>query len=140
MNFRLRVSYNDNSVMTEEQIQDAWNRATVVEGFDKNRYRKDACGAWIIRNKYGDTDSLYGWEVDHIVPQSLLRDKGFSDSLIDNSLNLRALQHENNASKQDDYPSYTAVVTSEGTENVRVTKFLEVNIKKQEALKKLYNI
>ena len=126
--------------MTEEQIQDAWNRATVVEGFDKNRYRKDACGAWIIRNKYGDTDSLYGWEVDHIVPQLLLRDKGFSDSLIDNSLNLRALQHENNASKQDDYPSYTAVVTSEGTENVRVTKFLEVNIKKQEALKKLYNI
>ena len=126
--------------MTEEQIQAAWNRATVVEGFDKNRYRKDACGAWIIRNKYGDTDSLYGWEVDHIVPQSLLRDKGFSDSLIDNSLNLRALQHENNASKQDDYPSYTAVVTSEGTENVRVTKFLEVNIKKQEALKKLYNI
>ena len=74
------------------------------------------------------------------MPQSLLRDKGFSDSLIDNSLNLRALQHENNASKQDDYPSYTAVVTSEGTENVRVTKFLEVNSKKQEALKKLYNI
>ncbi len=126
--------------MTEEQIQEAWNRASVVEGFDKNRYRKDACGAWIIRNKYGDTDSLYGWEVDHIVPQSLLRDKGFSESMIDNSLNLRALQHENNASKSDDYPSYTAVVTSEGTENVRVTKFLEVNSKKQEALKKLYNI
>ena len=36
--------------MTEEQIQEVWNRATVVEGFDKNRYRKDACGAWIIRN------------------------------------------------------------------------------------------
>jgi len=126
--------------MTEEQIQEAWNRATVVEGFDKDRYRKDACGAWIIRNKYGDTDNLYGWEVDHIVPQSLLRDKGFSESMIDNSLNLRALQHENNASKSDDYPSYTAVVTSEGTENVRVTKFLEVNSKKQEVLRKLYNI
>lgn len=126
--------------MTEEQIQDAWNRATVVEGYDKSRYRKDACGAWIIRNKYGDTDSLYGWQIDHIVPQSLLRDKGFSENMIDNNLNLRALQHENNASKNDDYPSYTAVVTSEGTENVRVTKFLEVNSKKQEALKKLYNI
>lgn len=126
--------------MTEEQIQDAWNRATVVEGYDKSRYRKDACGAWIIRNKYGDTDSLYGWQVDHVVPQSLLRDKGFSESMIDNNLNLRALQHENNASKNDDYPSYTAVVTSEGTENVRVTNFLEVNRKKQEALKKLYNI
>lgn len=126
--------------MTEEQIQEAWNRATVVDGYDKDRYRKDACGAWILRNKYGDTDSLYGWEVDHIVPQSLLREKGYSEMMIDYSLNLRALQHENNASKSDDYPSYTAVVTSEGTENVRVTKFLEVNKKKQEALKKLYDI
>ena len=126
--------------MTEEQIQEAWNRATVVEGYDKNRYRKDACGAWIIRNKYGDSDSLYGWVVDHIVPQSLLREKGISESMIDNDLNLRALQHENNASKSDDYPSYTAAVTSEGTENIRVTKFLEVNSKKQEALKKLYNL
>ena len=126
--------------MTEEQIQEAWNRATEVEGYDKSRYRKDACGAWIIRNKFGDTDSLYGWEVDHIVPQSLLREKGISESMIDNSLNLRALQHENNASKSDDYPSYTAVVTSEGTENIRTWKFLEVNSKKQEALKKLYNL
>ena len=126
--------------MTEEQIQEAWNRATEVEGYDKSRYRKDACGAWIIRNKFGDTDSLYGWEVDHIVPQSLLREKGISESMIDNSLNLRALQHENNDSKSDDYPSYTAVVTSEGTENIRTWKFLEVNSKKQEALKKLYNL
>ena len=79
--------------MTEEQIQEAWNRATVVDGYDKDRYRKDACGAWILRNKYGDTDSLYGWEVDHIVPQSLLREKGYSEMMIDYSLNLRALQH-----------------------------------------------
>ena len=126
--------------MTEEQIQEVWNRASVVEGYDKSRYRKDACGAWIIRNKYGDTDSLYGWVVDHIIPQSLLREKGISESMIDNSLNLRALHHENNASTSDDYPSYTAVVTSEGTENVRIAKFLEVNSKKQEALKKLYNL
>ena len=126
--------------MTEEQIQEVWNRAIEVDGYDKDRYRKDACGAWIIRNKYGETDSLYGWVVDHIVPQALLREKGISEGMIDNSLNLRALQHENNASKSDDYPSYTAVVTSEGAENVRVWKFLEVNRKKQDALKKLYNL
>ena len=24
---------------------------------------------------YGDADSLYGWQIDHIVPQSLLRDR-----------------------------------------------------------------
>lgn len=134
-----RSAFEDMAI-SELDIQNTWNRATSVEGYDAARYRKDACGAWIIRNKYGDTDSLYGWVVDHIVPQSLLREKGISESMIDNSLNLRALQHENNASKSDDYPSYTAVVTSEGTENVRIAKFLEVNSKKQEALKKLYNL
>ena len=125
---------------TEEQIQMVWDRASIVDGFDKSRFRKDACGAWIIRNKYGDNDSLYGWEIDHVVPMSLFSEKGVKQELIDNPLNLRALQHENNASKSDDYPSYTAVVTSEGAENVKVWKFLEVNRKKQEALGKLYNL
>ena len=125
---------------SEEQIQYVWNRATAVDGFDKSRFRKDACGAWIIWDKYGDIDSLYGWEIDHIVPKTLLVEKGYSQKDIDNLNNLRALQHENNLSKSNDYPSYTAVVTSEGTENVNVTKFLEVNEKKQEILRKLYNL
>ncbi len=124
----------------DQQIQEAWNHASAVEGYDQSRFRKDACGAWIIRDKYGDTDSSYGWVIDHVVPQSLLREKGISEPMIDNSLNLRALQHENNESKSDDYPSYTAVVTSEGTKNVKAWKFLEVNQKKQQALKKLYNL
>lgn len=123
---------------SDEQIEYVWNRAIVVEGFDQSRFRKDACGAWIIRDKFGDNDSLYGWEIDHIVPQSLLKEKGYSQTDIDNYDNLRALQHENNASKGDDYPSYTAVVTSEGTKNVNVTKYLEVNQKKQAILEKLY--
>ena len=125
---------------TEEQIQGAWNRATIVEGYDKNRFRKDACGAWIIWDKYGDTDSLYGWVLDHVVPQSLLQEKGFSVEMIDHPANLRALQHENNSSKSDDYPSYTAVVTSEGSENIKEWSFLQVNEKKQKALKDLYNL
>ena len=124
----------------EDQKQQVWKRAIIVEGYDKNRFRKDACGAWIIWEKFGDNDSLYGWEIDHIVPRALLEEKGYSQKDIDNYDNLRALQHENNASKSDDYPSYTAVVTSEGVENVNVTKYLEVNQKKQAILKKLYNL
>lgn len=124
----------------EEQIQDVWNRASTVEGYDKNRFRKDACGAWIIREKYGDTDSMYGWVIDHVVPQSILVEKGFPKEMIDNPQNLRALQHENNASKNDDYPSYSAVVTSDGTENISSWKFLEVNKKKQALLNKLYHL
>ena len=125
---------------SEDQIQYVWNRATIVDGYDKSRFRKDACGAWIIREKYGDNDSLYGWEIDHIVPKVLLEEKGYSQEDIDKCDNLRALQHENNASKGDDYPSYTAVVTSEGAENVSVTKYLEVNEKKQTILKNLFNL
>ena len=125
---------------SDKQIQDAWERASIVDGYDKTRFRKDACGAWIIRDKYGDTDSLYGWVIDHVVPQVLLKERGVCQEMIDIDVNLRALQHENNASKSDDYPSYTAVVTSEGTENVRTWKFLEVNSKKQETLKKIFNL
>lgn len=125
---------------SEEQIQYVWNRATIVNGFDKSRFRKDACGAWIMWDKYGDNDSLYGWEIDHIVPKALLEEKGYCQKDIDNRDNLRALQHENNASKGDDYPSYTSVVTSEGSENVTMMKFLEVNVKKQEMLRALYNL
>ena len=125
---------------SEEQIQYVWNRASIVNGFDKSRFRKDACGAWIMWDKYGDNDSLYGWEIDHIVPKALLEEKGYCQKDIDNRDNLRALQHENNASKGDDYPSYTSVVTSEGSENVTMMKFLEVNVKKQEMLRKLYNL
>lgn len=129
-----------NMAWSEQQIQDVWNRAMIEEGYDSSRFRKDACGAWMLRNKYGDTDSIYGWVIDHIVPQSLLKEKGFDQALIDKPTNLRALQHENNTSKGDDYPSYTAVVTSEGTENVKAWKYLEVNEKKQEVLNNLYNL
>ena len=125
---------------SEEQIQEVWDRAMVVEGYDKSRFRKDACGAWIIRNKYGDIDSQYGWQIDHVVPRALLEDKGFSEDEIDAPANLRAMQHENNESKSDDYPSYTAVITSNETKNIRSTRFLEVNQKKQDILNQLYHL
>lgn len=125
---------------SNQQVQAVWDRATKVDGYDPTRFRKDACGAWIIRDKYGDSDSIYGWQIDHIVPRSLLEENGFSDEEIDNQLNLRALQHENNASKRDDYPSYTALVTSKGSENIHTIKYLQVNNNKQESLKALYNL
>lgn len=125
---------------SNQQIQTAWDHAKIVDGYDKSCFRKDACGAWIIRDKYGDSDSLYGWVIDHVVPQSLLRERGVSEQMIDDPQNLRALQHENNASKKDDYPSYTAVVTSEGEKNISSCQFLNVNSKKQDVLRKLYNL
>ena len=39
---------------TKQQIEDTWLKGTIVPNFDPAKYRKDACGAWIVRDKYGD--------------------------------------------------------------------------------------
>lgn len=94
---------------TEEQIQKVWEKATVVVGNDSNVYRKDECGAWIARKQYGNRNSSYGWEIDHIKPQS----KGGGDELS----NLRPLQWENNMSKSDD--RLVCVVIADKENNVK---------------------
>lgn len=92
-----------------------WEKARVIEGYDDTRYRKDACGAWIMWDKYGMNHN-FGWEIDHIYP----KEKGGTDVLE----NLRPLQHQNNASKADDYPSYTSAVIAENEHNVEKNKIL----------------
>lgn len=54
-----------------------------------------ACGAWIVREKYGDRSSQNnnGWEIDHILPES----EGGTDNLF----NLRPLQWFNNCKRGD---------------------------------------
>lgn len=119
-------------MIDEAKINEIWDRANKVEGFDEAQFRKDACGAWIIRNHYGLRDSIYGWEVDHVYPQSLGGD--------DNDANLRAMQWENNLSKGEDYPSYQAVIQSDGNKNIRQEGQFTVNAALQATLKELYNI
>ncbi len=125
---------------TEEQRLSVWNKATTVDGFDPKMFRKDACGAWIIWDKYGVQDNIYGWEIDHIVPKVLLEQKGFSQTMIDDVRNLRALQHQNNESKGDDYPSYTAAVTSENNKNIEQERNLVVNNRTRTILGNIYKL
>lgn len=95
---------------TKEQIQEVWEKATKVSGNDPAIFRKDQCGAWIARQQYGNRKSGYGWEIDHITPES----KGGKDDLS----NLRPLQWENNMSKLDG--RLVCAVTSSKTENVKI--------------------
>ena len=81
---------------TESEKQSVWNKGKVVLGRDSSNWRKDECGDLIFRSYYGDTDEIYGWEIDHIVPVS----KNGSDVLG----NLRPLQWDNNRRKSDTYP------------------------------------
>lgn len=78
---------------SESSIQKVWEKATVVPRYDPNFWRKDQCEAWIGRSSYGDRNSKYGWEIDHITPVS----QGGGDELS----NLRPLHWQNNAATQD---------------------------------------
>lgn len=115
-----------------------WEKAKIEPGFDPKMFRKDACGAWMVWDKYGVHDNIYGWEIDHIFPKSILEKRGYSADRINHIDNLRALQHENNAAKGDDYPSYTALVTSEGKKNIYKTMNLVVNAEVREILGQLF--
>jgi hypothetical protein len=52
-------------------IETVWLKGSAVPGVDARRFRKDGCGAWMERDKYGDTTPTgMGWEIDHILPVS----------------------------------------------------------------------
>lgn len=92
---------------TEEDIEFVWGKG--APSTEPNTWRKDKCTAWIKRDKYGDRNSTYGWEIDHI------------DGNPDNNVrsNLQPLQWENNVAKSDS--TLKCVVVSDGTRNVRAS-------------------
>ena len=96
------------AIEVDRKIQEVWEKGQIVENIDAMKWRrKDACGAWINRNLYGDHDSLYGWEIDHIDPDG-------SDDIN----NLQPLQWENNVVKSDG--SLKCIVIAVGQVNIRV--------------------
>lgn len=126
--------------ITPELKLAVWQKAQKVEGFSPEMYRKDPCGAWIVWDKFGIQDSIYGWEIDHIYPQSKLRERGFRTELIDDLRNLRPMQHSNNKSKGDDYPSYMCSVTSEGNKNKYFDSPLTVNEATRKILAEMFHL
>ena len=69
-----------------------WEKGAPVRGKSEETWRKDAYGNKIRHGSYG-TMGEYGWEIDHIKPQS----KGGSDSL----KNKQPLHWEENRAKAD---------------------------------------
>jgi len=76
-------------------VEAVWRKGAIVFGQNSMKVRKDACGATIWREKYGNRDSSFGWEIDHIKP--------ISADGTDNLFNLQPLHWKNNAAKGESY-------------------------------------
>jgi 5-methylcytosine-specific restriction endonuclease McrA len=91
----------------EETILAVWAKGKTLGDNNPAVWRQDECRAWMQFSKYGDRNSPYGWEIDHITPL----DCGGSDALS----NLRPLQWQNNASKEAG--RFKCAVTAKGKDN-----------------------
>lgn len=74
-----------------------WTKGQIIQGWDPNVWRHDACGHVMKFDQHGETSS-HGWEIDHVLPRA----KGGSTELS----NLQPLYWENNRRKSDTYPWY----------------------------------
>jgi len=89
----------DGKCFTPEEIEHIWRKAIHFSGYGPTERKIDVCGSLIMRDKYGDTSSPYGWEIDHIRPIA----KGGADDIA----NLQPLHWENNRKKGDRYPWFS---------------------------------
>lgn len=117
---------------------EVWKKGTVVDNYDRKRWRKDACGAWMDYKEYGNVDSKYGWQVDHIFPSSVLENSGVTEDDRDNLINLRPMQWKNNDVKDKDYPTYDSAVASSENKNIDKDDTFTVNEQKQKDLKDFF--
>ncbi len=82
-------------------IETVWAKAHPIGGSNPDKFRKDVCGAVIVKSSFGK-NTQFGWEVDHIVPIS----KGGKDD----PHNLQPLHWKNNEGKGDDYPNWICAI------------------------------
>lgn len=128
--------------ITDELIREVWNKGIVDDKYPSDVVRKDACGAFILFDKYADRNSIFGWEIDHIYPVSDLEEARISPELIHDIRNLRPLNWRNNLSKGNNYPFYTAAITADDDKatNKEIETGKVVNESVQQELKELYKL
>ena len=104
---------------TDAEILQVWEIAKEIDSVDSSIWRQDYAGAWIRFGDYGNRNSLYGWEIDHLKPLSL--------DGADDLTNWIPLQWQNNVRKGDNYPRWATAVSSDGRNNVAIEKYWKIN-------------
>jgi len=92
---------------SEDIVLSIWEKGTVAPNYDPKKYRKDECKAWMKFDEYGNRDSSFGWDINHIGPMQNYSTK-----------NLIPLQWENYIEKN--IGSMKCKVTSSGNKNIQI--------------------
>ncbi|MCD6568200.1 MAG: hypothetical protein J7K94_05665 [Dehalococcoidia bacterium] len=50
----------------ESIVQKVWEKGIINLTSNPDIWRQDMCGAWIVRDDYGDRNSPYGWKITRI--------------------------------------------------------------------------
>jgi 5-methylcytosine-specific restriction endonuclease McrA len=79
----------------ENLKRQVWNKASKIPDYASSVWRRDVCGSVLRYLDHGNTNSRYGWEIDHDIPTS----RGGTDDLT----NLQPLYWETNRQKGDTY-------------------------------------
>jgi 5-methylcytosine-specific restriction endonuclease McrA len=80
----------------EQTKRNVWNLGRPIQGYDQDTWRIDVCGHTMKYQDHGNTNSEYGWEIDHIMPVALGGTNVWD--------NLQPLYWENNRKKGNNYP------------------------------------
>lgn len=91
--FRRRNSTRSGTSFSHFDKWVVWQNAQTIPGMNPRFWRQDACGAYMYWTDYGDTNSIWGWEIDHIMPVAY--------DGTDEWGNLQALHWKNNRFKGD---------------------------------------
>lgn len=110
----MKITWRKLMELSEELVEQVWEKARASFDADSGLWREDECGAWISRIQYGHQNTDFGWRIENV-------SAGGADILE----NLRAFHHGNSFDRASGHPKChvtadrTGLASSERTFQLR---------------------